>query len=304
VEERLFATEIEMRADGSMVRQWQRSPGGSEWTLEKDYDDDGRLRTIRSCDWTSTYQYDDAGRLARVRSGDRVTEHYEYDGAGRKTKTHLIDPPATDVAMFFSVDGADTGLAAPGAVEMRTEYDAGGLPIRAMLLDSDGAALATLDLEYDEAGHLVAEKASRSPESLGPDFSARFSPEQLVAVAEIMGLGGLPVRSYRYDAAGRRVEAREAFGRMSDERTVTSYNEQGDIAESTTESESREYGVDDTGHVSDEPANVKSRSGTTRFRYSYDHGGNWTEKIVESLDQRTGDWILHDVHRREIEYFD
>ena len=48
VEERGDATTVDFRFDGSLARQLQHNPDGSEWTTTYEYDDRGRLIQMRT----------------------------------------------------------------------------------------------------------------------------------------------------------------------------------------------------------------------------------------------------------------
>jgi YD repeat-containing protein len=89
------------RDEANFAWHSHHNPDGSEWISTYEYDDAGKLLTVRSesagaLAGLTQYEDDAAGRLVRVlyrpQTGDeRMTESYEHSASGCRKKTQYVD---------------------------------------------------------------------------------------------------------------------------------------------------------------------------------------------------------------------
>jgi hypothetical protein len=309
-------TEVEFRADGSLGRRWHHNPDGSEWTSTYEYDDLGRLRTLRTEDAAGVanvqfYEYDTAGRLARVMArpkdgGDRIVESYEYDAAGRKKKTAYVEltTQQPNTCYGWAVEGTDSIYSAPGAATLSTLYNDRDQPAELLFCDAAGRPLSRVEFRYDDVGNLIEEAQTNLTEALPSEMLKSLNQAQLEAVRALLGAAGQATRRiHSYDEHGRRVETRWRMGLLAGERKTVAYNDRGDPVEEVSEHDRRGYAIDDEGRLSDTPTRGSVSCSQARFRYDYDAHSNWLTKTVESRGGPDRDFTLSSVERRAIEYF-
>ncbi|HEV2198505.1 MAG TPA: hypothetical protein VGR73_01695 [Bryobacteraceae bacterium] len=171
--------------DGSLARHSHDNADGSKWTATHEYNDMGRLTTVRTDNGAGFvdlqfYDYDAAGRLVSiiVRSkggGDRVAESYEYDVAGRKKKTLHVDVDAQrpNTHYAWGVEGTDSGYSAPGAATLTTHYNEREQPTDLHFYDRAGALLSRVEFRYDEDGNLVEEAQTTARRRYRKKYSNR-----------------------------------------------------------------------------------------------------------------------------------
>ncbi len=310
-------TTLEFRADGSLSRRWHHNPDGSEWTTTYEYNDTGRLTIGRTENASGVvglqfYDYDAAGRLVRVTArskdgGDRITESYEYDVAGRKKKTLYVDlaTQRLDTHYTWGVEGTDSGYSARGAATLTTLYNGHEQPTELLFHDTAGRLLSCVEFLYDRDGNLVEEAQTRVAETLLTEMLTSLNQAQLETVRALFGAADEPMRRiHRYNEQGRRTETCWRMGALGADRKTMGYNDHGDQIEEVSEHESREYGLDDEGRLSDAPTKESASRSEARFRYDYDTRGNWMVKIVESRGGTNQDFTVSSVERRTIGYFE
>jgi hypothetical protein len=81
-------------------------------------------------------------------------------------------------------------------------------------------------------------------------------------------------------------------------------NNYGDQTSEIDEDEHREYGISDTGELSENPTKESRTLSEVRFQYRYDSHGNWIEKIVESRAGDNEDFRSSSTERRLLTYRD
>jgi hypothetical protein len=315
-EERSEITNLEFLASGSLAKRFHHNPDGSEWTTTYNYDDTGKLTArgsensagpvdVQSC------EYSTAGQLVRViarpnGNGDRITESYDYDTAGRKMKTVYIDLPALrpDTHYLMGVEGSDSSYGAPGAATVTTMYNQREQPIDLHFYDEAGRLLSRVEFKYDRDANLVEEAQTKSGEMFSGTF-AGMNEAQLETVRALLGAGGEPItRMHRYDELGRRVETRSRIDPLSEDKTTRAYNDHGDQIEEISEHNQRDYGIDDDGRLSDSPTSERLTRSEACFRYDYDAFGNWVTKTIESRAGMDKDFTVSSLERRTIGYFE
>lgn len=232
-EERSDVATVEFRADGSIGRREHRNPDGSTGTARHEYDEAGRLTTVRSEDRTGehvhSHEYGSDGRLARivVRSGSgepRVVERHEYDAAGRRTKTFYADL-TPNINMAFGVEGSESAYSAPGTTAVRTVYNEREQPTVMIFLNNSGQPVSRVELTYDGNGNLIEEAQVRTMEVLPADALAGMNEAQRETVRAMFSSAR---STHQYDENGRRIETHTHLGMLGGDRRTMAYNEYGD----------------------------------------------------------------------------
>jgi len=318
-EERSDITALEWGADGSLMRRRHHNPDGSEWTVTYEYNDIGRLATVRNENQAGPvdvqfYNYDMAGRLIRVITrpqsqggGDRIAESYEYDAAGRKKKILHFDLAAQrpDTDYVWGVEGTDTCYSAPGAATLTTLHNERDQPTDVLFYDGAGRLLSRVEFRYDRDARLVEEAQTNTGEMLPPGMLASLNQAQLETVTALFGVAGEPMRViHRYDDQGRRIGTGSRMGPLGGHSKTMAYNDHGDPIEEVFENDERDYSIDDEGRLADAPSRESVSRSEARFGYDYDARGNWVTKTVEGRGGADHDFTLSSVERRTIGYFE
>jgi hypothetical protein len=258
------------------------------------------------------YDYDVTGRLVRVIvrpkcRGDRIAESFEYDAAGCKKKTLYIDLAAQlpDTQYAWAVEGTDSTYSAPGAAKLTTLHNERGQPTDLLFCDAAGRLLSRVEFRYNADARLIEEAQTNTAERLPPEMLASLNPAQLETVRALFGVAGEPMRvRHRYDEQGRRAGTESRMGPLGGQSKTVAYNGHGDQIEEVVEQDSRDYGIDDEGRLSDAPTRESVSRSEARFRYDYDAHGNWVTKTVEGRAGADQDFTLSSVERRTIGYFE
>jgi hypothetical protein len=82
------------------------------------------------------------------------------------------------------------------------------------------------------------------------------------------------------------------------------YNEHGDLAEEKSAHDSKEFSVDDQGHMvqPSEPSTPKTPISEARFSYQYDEQGNWIERVISSRPEAEKPFAVSSLERRSLSY--
>ena len=308
---------LEFREDGSLLQRQEQNPDGSKWTARYEYDNSGCLTIVRNehADGHVDFQvhvYDPNGRLSRIvaRSGngdDRVSESFEYDADGRKTKTLYVDVAnqRPDTTYAWGIEGSDSAYSAPGTTKLVTRHNDRGQPTTVLFCDSGGRTICRVELSYDADGNMIEEAQTNVPDLLFPGKLPELNEAQLEAVRTLFGASTKPIhRIHRYDQRGHRVETLFRFGPLGENRKTISYNNNGDPVAEVDEHLEREYGIEQDGSLSEAPTKERASRSEARLQYDYDARGNWIIKTVESRSGPDQDYIRCSVERRSISYFD
>ncbi|HTR39541.1 MAG TPA: hypothetical protein VMH80_26895 [Bryobacteraceae bacterium] len=302
---------VEFRPDGALLQRWHRNPDGSEWTSTYEYDGNGRLLAIRTQSLVGESnreirEYDDAGRLTRriARNADgreRVVESYEYPSAGRQAKIFHVDPRGPTIN-GWGVEGAVGIFSAPGAATVTKIYEREH-PVEVLFHDAAGVLLSRVDFRYDQAGNLVEEAQSKLAFLFPAETQSQMSVAQMETIHTMFGDDGHPLRQlHRYDGMGNRIESISEMGLLGQYRRQWTYNSHGDQISEVDEDEHMEYGISDTGQLSEGPTKETRTRSEARFRYQYDAQGNWIEKIVENRAGDNNEFRLSSTERRSLTY--
>jgi hypothetical protein len=312
---RNFVVDLEFREDGTLIRSNNRDPNGTAWSTVYEYDGN-RLLSVRTenggeLSILRIHTYDATGRLARVlvrRSdgSDRLEESYEFDSDGRKNKTVYVDcaHQRSGVLRSWRVEGSDALYSVSGAARLTTVYNEREQPIRLHFYDDAGIVLSRVEFNYDADANLIEEAQMNSSELIPPEAFAQMNAAQIETVRAVLGASdGFVRRTHQYDANGRRVETRLQMGLLGAQVDTMAYNEYGDQIEGATEHQTREYGVDDNGILTDAPTEESMHRSEVRFRYDYDANRNWILKKTESRTAGQEEFTESGREQRTIEYF-
>ena len=304
---------VEFRPDGALARRWHQNPDGSEWTSTYEYDASGHLLAVLTQNPAGQanreiHEYDDLGRLTRriardAEGRERVVERYEYPSEGRQAKILHVDPQGPTIS-GWGVEGAVGIFSAPGAATVTKIYEREH-PVEVLFHDAAGVLLSRIDFRYDEAGNLVEEAQSRLAFPFAAETESQMSAAQLETIRAMFGGGGHPLRQlHRYDAVGNRIESISELGLLGQYRRLSTYNSHGDQISEINEDEHREYGISDTGELSESAIKETRTRSEARFQYQYDAQGNWIEKIIEGRAGENKDFRLSSTESRLLTYQD
>ncbi len=309
-------TVCSFRPDGKISRHEFHNADGSISLTNYFYDEAGRLleRQFRRNDEVlgrSLLYYDSDGRYVRTVSVNHEgtqceAENCNYDNNGRMTKVRFLSPPAPNAPCFYGVEGSETGYSAQGATTMTTTFDENQQPSEAVFLDENRNLVSRIVLARDAAGRLVSEEQYFDEQGLSKpleEMPLEARASATVLFAKILGPSqAFASVAYQYDQDGRLSSRTERMAGLSVERTTFRYDDHGNPVEQTTEENSREFGINDTGEL--RTASEDSRKNQARFDYSYDAHGNWTERVVWVRYGSHSDFQRSNVERRLISYHD
>jgi hypothetical protein len=105
-----------------------------------------------------------------------------------------------------------------------------------------------------------------------------------------------------YDAGGRLATRARQFGQLGEERTVYRYDTAGRPLEESMVRVDRMMSLEKDG--SPRLHSDTTRRHETRFTYVDDRHGNWTERTVSWRIEEGAAFVVSNVERRTIEYYD
>jgi len=265
--------------EGHLLQKRHRNPNGSHWSTIFRYDEQGRILEKEQLSEDPgagqffSYQYDVLGRLDRIalrsgKDGECVFESVQYAADGTKTRTSY--PTALDGTKreTTSVSAESMLHYSMEAVVIMTVLDPGDYPIRKVLYDADDRVIRRVGFRYDTRG-LLLEEGELVDGRMRDDFR----------------------NVYRYDTAGRQIDADKRWGDLGGRRRTIAYNDRGYVAQETIEQ--------NAGIFSEADA---TQSWTERFAYQYDDQGNWTERTTETTLQN-GEARISMIERHEPTYY-
>lgn len=272
------------------------------------HDEAGRLREIkyRNSDGTESsmqVKYDQYGQP--IRSDAKVTYSSE---SGRKVKTEVFEAkvPGVDRTIGFEEEGPslvswNTGNAALAS----TFYDAAGRPAETVLYDDEHVQISKLLRTYDERGRVASEEqqplSSRAFAGQRGTQGEEMPKEMAQLFARIFKES--PMRMiYEYDDQDRVVERTQETGLFGYEKTVSFYNEHGDLSKVQHYSTRQgDIPLDEEGNMLVPPPVPEKLESETEFSYQYDNRGNWTSKKTSTPHHPTAHW--ESVETRSIIYY-
>jgi YD repeat-containing protein len=302
---------------------WQvNHPDGSQYGDSYAYEN-GRLNSIvsRQCDGSTaekSYSYDSAGRLMKIIDTHGETITFDYGKEGHKTETRVLkntnQPGAVGIdSVFADVDGTallDYSFGG-NAHTFKTIYNDRDQPTETQAYGVAGDLLGRVLRTFDQHGRVTdVREITDNPLSMFPAkelsgmiASSGISPDEIRAEMSkhIKAFGSEKTKSYRYDAQGHIVKA-DIDGTLGTFTRTYVYNEHGDVVEENTvlARDTRvpvgvPFNLSDTGEIIPQkppsgwpPEPDLGASSNIRYRYKYDHQGNWTEKTASFNQQPSG----------------
>jgi hypothetical protein len=262
------------------------------------YDEAGRLRETKwrnpdGSEGRTTCEYDNHGQ--RIDSlGKMATVMYSSEN-GRKVKTEISNSSESTAgkAMAFNFKDGFQALNSPSwiihnAAIVSTFYDERDRPTEMDFYDKEHLQLSKIVRIYDERGRVKTEEQQiLSPRQFAgaQGTNGEEMPEEVRNVfAQAFGAGGHPMRmSYKYDDQDRVIEHTQEMGLFGYERTVSEYNEYGDLKRQLDYSTHQgDLEVNEEGNVVAPPSAPEKLMSQIQFSYEYDSHGNWTRKSVLS----------------------
>jgi hypothetical protein len=299
-------TSLDQPGAGGSVQRTTFVYNSDGWIMEESHGTAGA-----SVERTTSYFYDAAGRLEQVvdthpeKSDRTLRTVYEYDASGRKKKIEFLPAETSGISMCYGVEGSEIGYGVPGAATLTTLYDDdGGQPTQAEFRDATQAVLRTVTFTRDDTGRVVAEEAKMDgagPAHLQGAFAQLPDEDAAKAASMLRAAFGSIVTTFTYDADGRLLERRRHMGGLSDERTTFLYDARGNSIEESTDYREREMSMDENDGIRYTADRV--RTSATRFEYTYDARGNWTERVVWARFEPGAEFCRSNVERRAIQYF-
>ena len=272
------------------------------------YDEAGQLRETRwrSADGTeggSKVEFDQDGQP--IQNGAKVT--YSSDN-GRKVKTEVFEGRAAGVDRAFGFGApSQASWNISNAALASTSYDGMGRPSEIVFYDDEHVQISKLVRKYDERGRATSEEQQIvSPRVFAGQRDTQgkgMSKDVAQVFARIFSKEGGPMRmTFKYDDQDRVIEQTHEMGLFGYERTVSFYNEHGDLSKQQHYSTHQgDIPVDEEGNILAPPPLPEKLESETGFSYEYDNRGNWTRKKTSALHDPGSRW--ESVEKRSIAYY-
>jgi hypothetical protein len=313
---------ITFRRDGQVSESEFQNPDGSVARSFRLFDDAGRVveeqfGTRNGPNSVVVSSYDTLGRLeakANVAPDGtrRHAERYEYNEAGRRTKTTFLPAAAAggdDACMCYAIEGSEQSHSVPGAVTLMVAYGDREQPAEASFHDASGQLLRRILFSRDRDGRLLIEAVQFSGDSPFPDLpldAGKIPPEERARLATAMKAAFvnqvLSSTEYRYDASGRLVERTSRMGTLSEDTTTYEYGDHELPIAETFSSRSHDVDVDDAGAV--RTSDDETTRHHNRFEYQFDAKGNWIERVCSWRAHLEPVFHRSNIERRTITYYE
>ena len=292
--------------EGNLLESVSKFQDGPPQRSTNVYDDAGRLRETkwRNSDGTESsmqVKYDQCGQP--IRSDANVTYS---SGNGRKIKTEVFEAkvPGVDRTIGFEEGPSLVSWNTGNAALASTFYDGMGRPAEIVLYDAQHVQISKLVRTYDERGRV----ASEENQTLSPRVftglrgdQGKEMPEDIAQLfTRVFSEGSMRV-TYKYDDQDRVIEQTQEMGLFGYEKTVSSYNEHGDLSEALHYSTRQgDIPLSEDGNILAPPPAPEKLESETEFSYQYDNHGNWTRKKTAMLYHPKSRW--ESIEKRSITY--
>jgi hypothetical protein len=299
--------ELTFSSQGNLIESISQFEGRLIQRSTNVYDEDSRLREIRfhNSDGTQSslpMKYDQHGQP--IRFGATVTYSSEN---GRKIKTEVFEPktPGVDRAVGFEDSPSQATFWSTGnAAVAATFFDPTGRPAEMVLYDDEHVKIYKHVRTYDERGRVTSEECQTlSPRVFTSQQGTQgeVMPEEMAQLfARILSQGPMRV-TYKYDDQDRVIEQTQVTGLFGYERTVSVFNEYGDLSKQQTYSTRTDIRVDEEGNIPKLPPVPERLASESEFSYLYDERGNWTHKRIATLHHPKSRW--ESVETRSVTYY-
>jgi len=108
--------------------------------------------------------------------------------------------------------------------------------------------------------------------------------------------------TFKYDDQDRVIEQTHQMSLFGYEKTVSFYNDHGDLTKQRKYSTHQgDIPVDEHGNIVSPPPVPEKLESETDFCYEYDERGNWTRKKISALHYPESRWET--VEKRSITYY-
>ncbi len=271
----------------------------------KVYDEAGRLRMTKWQNPNGTessieLRYDQFGQI--IHYGANVTYSSEN---GRKVKTEIFEAktPGVDRAFGFEEGPSQVFWTIGNAALASTFYDGMGRPAEMVFYDSEHVQISRLVRTYDERGRVTSEEnQTLSPRAVaGQRTDGGAMPKEMAQLLVRIFSQGPMRMTYKYDDQDRMVERTQEMGLFGYTKTVSVYNDHGDLSKQQTYSTHQgDTPVDEEGNIPTPPPAPEKLESEAKFSYQYDNRGNWTRKKTSTLHYPKSGW--ESVETRSITY--
>jgi YD repeat-containing protein len=301
--------ELTFSREGNLLEDISQYQDRSKQRSTYVYDEAGRLRETkwRSADGTegsSKVKYDQDGQP--IQDGAKVTYSSEN---GHKVKTEVFEAKTAGVDRAFGFEDGPSQASwnISNAALASTFYDGMGRQSEIVFYDDEHVQISKLVRKYDERGRVTSEEQQIvSPRVFAGqrDTQGEGMPKDVAQVfARIFSKEGGPMRmTFKYDDQDRVIEQTHEMGLFGYERTVSFYNEHGDLSKQQHYSTHQgDIPVDEEGNILAPPPVPEKLESETGFSYEYDNRGNWTRKKTSTLHDPGSRW--ESVEKRSIDYY-
>ena len=300
--------ELTFSPQGNLLEDVSQYQGVRIQRSTRVYDETGRLREIKwhNSDGTeggTEMKYDQQGQP--VQYGANVT----YSSAnGRKVKTEVFDAqtPGVDRSFSFGESPSQASWMIGSAAVASTFYNEKGRPAEIVFYDEEHVQISKLVRTYDDRGRVASEEQQTiSPRAFTGQRDTQgqgVSKDAAELFARIFSKDGSPMRlTFKYDDQDRVVEQTHEMGLFGYEKTVSFYNEHGDLRKQQNYSTHQgDIPVDEEGNILAPPPAPEKFQGETEVSYQYDNRGNWTRKKISTLHDLASHW--ESIEKRSITY--
>ena len=303
--------ELTFSAQGNLLEDVSRFQDGPIQRVTYVHDE---TSTLRETKWhnsdgsvhSEAVKYDQYGQ--RIQQGSHVTYSSEK---GRKVKTEVFEAPAPGVDRSFGFGDAPSHASwmIGKAALASTFYSEKGRPAEIVFYDAEHVQISKLVRTFDERGRVASEehqtispRAFAAQAAQGDTQGNGMSKEAAELFARIFSKAGSPMRmTFKYDDQDRVVEQTQEMGLFGYERTVSFYNEHGDLKEQKHYSTRQgDIPVDEEGNILAPPPAPEKLQSETDFSYQYDNRGNWTQKKISAVYDPPSRW--ESIEKRSITY--
>ena len=301
--------ELTFSREGNLLEDISQYQDRSKQRSTYVYDEAGRLRETkwRSADGTegsSKVKYDQDGQP--IQDGAKVTYSSEN---GHKVKTEVFEAKTAGVDRAFGFEDGPSQASwnISNAALASTFYDGMGRQSEIVFYDDEHVQISKLVRKYDERGRVTSEEQQIvSPRAFAGQRDTqgeRMSKDVAQVFARIFSKEGGPMRmTFKYDDQDRVIEQTHEMGLFGYERTVSFYNEHGDLSKQQHYSTHQgDIPVDEEGNILAPPPLPEKLESETDFSYQYDNRGNWTRKKTSTLHDPGSRW--ESVEKRTITYY-
>jgi YD repeat-containing protein len=300
--------ELTFSPQGNLLEAVSQFQGGLKQRSAHVYDEAGQLREIKwhnsdGTEGSTEMKYDQQGQP--IQYGAKVTYSSEN---GRKIKTEVFQEktPGVDRGFVFEDSPSQASWMIGNAALASTIYNEKGRPADIVFYDEEHVQISKLVRTYDDRGRVASEEHQTiSPRAFTGQRDTQgqgVSKDAAELFARIFSKDGSPMRlTFKYDEQDQVVEQTHEMGMFGYEKTVSFYNELGDLRKQQNYSRHQgDISIDEEGNILAPPSAPEKLESETEFSYQYDDRGNWTRKKTSTLHDPASRW--ESIEKRSITY--